>query len=117
MDHDAEEGACDPEMRGAARARRAGIIARLYRALDRKMREIEARMASGESLSPADGERDARMMHALARLYEKLGELEAAERADKEGGAIESAAGDKDAEQFRHEIAARLERMLSREPD
>ena len=103
-------------------SRRAGIISRLYAALDHKMREIEHRIErashdSAEGLSAAASERDARTLTALARLFEKLSELDT-------GTAVQAAhkgeiPADKeiDADRFRLKIADRLERMLKAEPD
>ena len=61
---DEDEAASGVAGTGGA-ARRAGIIARLYAALDQKLREIETRIeraaqADGDAMSAAECERDAR---------------------------------------------------------
>lgn len=97
-----------------ASPREGDIIARLHAALDGKMKEIEERLASGEGLSAADSERDARTLTSLARLYEKLSELESAGlKADQQ----EAADGERNADAIRDEIASRLERLLQGEQD
>lgn len=99
-----------------ASPRREDIIARLYAALDRKMKEIEDRLAGeDEGMSAADSERDARTLTSLARLYEKLSEMEqASEKASTKG---EVSQKDMNADRQREEIAQRLERLLQGEPD
>lgn len=99
-----------------ASVQRGDIVARLYAALDRKMKEIEERIsAGGEGASAADAERDARTLTSLARLYEKLSEMEqAAEKASKKG---EVSQKDMNADRQREEIAEHLERLLKGEQD
>lgn len=107
-------------MPGAAAANRhAAIIGRLYRAFDQKMREVEARLsAGGEGLSPADSERDARTLNSLARLFEKLTDLEGGDETRGTGnGSSDPNAGEIDAERFRRDIADRLEKLLESEQD
>lgn len=103
-------------------SRRAGIISRLYAALDHKMREIEHRIerasqAGGEGLSAADSERDARTLTALARLFEKLSDLDTSSAAQAVPKGEAPAGKEIDADRFRLKIADRLERMLKAEPD
>ncbi len=103
-------------------SRRDGIIARLYAALDRKMREIETRIerashVDGEGISAADCERDARTLTTLAKLYEKICEMEGATDAESNDGQVNQEAKEIDADRFRHDIAERLTRMLEAEED
>jgi hypothetical protein len=106
-------------------SRRAGIIARFYAALDMKMREIENRIerasrSGAEELKAVDSERDARTLTALARLFEKLTELDGAESGSGKNSNREEdnlAGKEIDAERFRREIADRLTRMLEAEED
>lgn len=91
------------------------IVARLYAALDGKMKEIEDRLAAGDGLSAADNERDARTLTSLARLYEKLSALESTELKSDEQR--EESHEGTNADAFRTEIASRLERLLEGEPD
>jgi len=116
----------DEAVSGAGGAsRRAGIIARLYAALDQKMREIENRIErtsriGAEELTAADSERDARTLTALARLFEKLTDLDGAEsdsinKTNWEEGHLTGK--EIDAERFRRDIADRLTRMLKAEQD
>jgi len=105
---------------GAARS--ADIITRLYAALDRKMREIETRIerfsqTGSEESSAADCERDARTLTTLAKLYEKICEMEAASDNAASDEQISQEAMESDADRFREEIAKRLTRMLEAEED
>lgn len=97
--------------------RHATIIDRLYRAFDHKMREVEARISTGsEGLSPADSERDARTLNSLARLFEKLTDLEGADKNSGKGKGISDLNAEEiDAEGFRRDIADRLEKLLKSE--
>ncbi len=97
--------------------RRARLIARMYKALDRKMLEIEERIAraaeqgsQAEGLSPADSERDARTLNSLARLFEKLTGLDDALAASG-NGTPNQAQSEIDAEQLRRDIADRIARL------
>ena len=97
--------------------RRDGIIARLYAALDRKMREIETRIerasqADGETMSAADCERDARTLTTLAKLYEKICEMEGAPDTGPNDGRAGQEMKEIDADSFRLQVAERLKRML-----
>jgi hypothetical protein len=103
-------------------ARRDDIIARLYAALDRKMREIETRIErashdDGEAMSAADCERDARTLTTLAKLYEKICELEGSPDAKTNDGRASKKEKEIDADRFRHQVAERLQRMLEAEED
>ena len=115
---DAASGVADAD--GAARS--SGIIARLYTALDQKMREIETRIvrasqSGSDECSAADCERDARTLTTLAKLYEKICELEGASDPAASGELISQEAMESDADRFREEIANRLTRMLEAEED
>ena len=108
-------------MSDAEQDRRAGIVARLYAALDQKMREIEERIEasarSGEGVSAADGERDARTLTSLARLFEKLSEIEGGNKGTTEATGAGAKHKESYAHRIRDEIAGRLERMLKVEQD
>ncbi|MFG1432595.1 hypothetical protein V5F44_12030 [Xanthobacter sp. V2C-8] len=98
---------------------RARLLARLWRAAERQVAEIEARIPrpEGADAAPpraaADAEKDAR---ALALLARTLRELAAAEgEADKSGKDADDPARDLDA--FRRELARRLEGLRADEPD
>ncbi|MFP4003313.1 MAG: hypothetical protein ACLFV8_06025 [Alphaproteobacteria bacterium] len=94
------------------------LINRMFRTLDRQMREIEQRLkaeaASGRSATAR--ERDARTLSSLTRTLEKLGDLE------KEAAAAVSAEAQSDAhdreetldtEGMRAELEGRLARLLA----
>lgn len=90
------------------------LAGRLRAALDRKMSAFEAR-AGGED-SAADGERDARTLTALVRLYEKLEALRAKAGPTKTKGASATAlsaeAGEPlDAEKMRQSLTQKLEAL------
>lgn len=108
MSGEDEAGAIDDGM-----ARRAGIIARLYAALDQKLQDIENRIerhsqADGEAMSAADCERDARTLTTLAKLYEKICELEDVPDGGADDAGIKQKDQEIDADRFRLHIAARI---------
>lgn len=109
---DNEDGAAERGYR-----RRAEILSRLYRALGDKLREIEQRIArcrdEGDTLSPADSERDARTLNALARLLEKLTGIDDA-GADAPNDKREPNPKEIDAERLRRDIAERIARLRQR---
>jgi hypothetical protein len=100
------------------RRTQAGLTKRLLAALDTKMKQFESRMsesAGGETA--ADGERDARTLNTLVRLFEKLkeiGEVSGGEAAARSPNAMPGPAiGLKpdDAERLRNDLAQRLESL------
>ncbi|MFG1478623.1 hypothetical protein V5F53_08120 [Xanthobacter sp. V4C-4] len=93
-------------------APRARLLARLWRAAERQVEEIETRTrrvagAEGTSRAPADSEKDAR---ALALIARTLRELVAAED-DAAKPAKDADDTVRDLDEFRRELARRLERM------
>lgn len=80
------------------------------------MQEIENRIEivaqTGEGVSPAESERDARTLTALARLYEKLSEIEDAKKGSSNTSDADLASKENNAHHIRGEIAGRLEGML-----
>lgn len=95
----------------ASGARRTRMVARLFKALEEKMTQLEMRIArsSAAEESAADSEREARALSALAGLYAKLVELDEGECAKGTAKRHSEAAGD--ADQFREDLARRLERL------
>lgn len=96
--------------------RRTAMTARLYKALDDKMRIVEERIArtaaGGEGGgSAADSERDARTLNSLLRLFAKLNEIDDRSRAAKAGEAPSGGATADDAERLRRDLAGRLARL------
>ncbi|ODA66846.1 hypothetical protein A7A08_02143 [Methyloligella halotolerans] len=92
--------------------RRKRMVARLFRALEEKMTQMEkriARGADGADASAADSEREARALSALAGLYAKLVELD--EGANGKGAAKQRHEAAGDADHFREDLARRLERL------
>jgi hypothetical protein len=110
------DGAALAVAEGAEGAARRRIVARLFKALDEKMRQIEDRIAKavagGEQQSAADAERDARALSALAGLYAKLVALDEAAKAqstDKGTGPSKLSSGAAgDADGLREDLARRL---------
>jgi hypothetical protein len=94
--------------------RRRRIVRRMFNVLDAKLTELETRMqnATGDDApqSAADLERHARSLTAYAGLYAKLVELD--EAAKQAGRDLQGAAGNEDADQFRLDLARRLERLV-----
>ncbi|MFD0986767.1 hypothetical protein [Methyloligella solikamskensis] len=97
----------------ASGARRKRMVARLFKALEEKMTQLEKRIARGGDgageESAADSEREARALSALAGLYAKLVELD--EGANAKGAAKRQSEAAGDADQFRDDLARRLERL------
>lgn len=89
---------------------RRSVIARLYRAISLKLEHMEARMASGESRSAQDEERESRAL-GMIRNFEKVTEVVSElDRTSGRSPRDRSAAG-ADAERMRQSIAERLERL------
>lgn len=95
---------------------RRTLIARLYRALEHKMSEFEARLADGAQTA-ADSERDARTLNTMVRLFERLCALEEKAAAAGAQGGAKSADGKpdddiaRDARALRGDLARRLDRL------
>jgi hypothetical protein len=109
-------GAPRPKRANVDQLRRRTIIRRLLEVLDGKLTELETRMeeaqATGAPHSAADGERDARSLTALARLYAKLVELDdAAKQATGQGSETETRRTGDDADRLRRDLALRLQRL------
>lgn len=81
------------------------MLPRLMRALENKMAKFEERLQNAELLSPADHEREARTLHSLLRMFERMTELSERAKAQTPKGR------DADADTFRAELAARLDRL------
>jgi hypothetical protein len=95
--------------------RRRDMVRRLLDALDRRLLQLEARMApdaaaGGETQSAADAERDARTLSGLARLYAKLVELDTGDEPRDAGRGVKPETPD-DADRFRRDLALRLQRL------
>jgi hypothetical protein len=89
------------------------VIARLYRASSLKLEHMEARMASGESRSAQDEERESRALGAMIRNFEKVTEVVADLDRSEGGRPKDAAAVSADAERMRREIAERLGRLAT----
>jgi hypothetical protein len=96
--------------------RRRDMVRRLLDALDRRLLQLEARMApdaaaaaGGETQSAADAERDARTLSGLARLYAKLVELDTDAQVAGQGRVKPETTDD--ADRFRRDLALRLQRL------
>jgi hypothetical protein len=102
----------------ALRRSRAGLTKRLLSALDAKLAQLEHRMAKiTASETAADGERDARTLHTLLRMLERLREMGEAGGRKRRGRPPKAAAGTMmdikpdDAERIRDDLARRLEAL------
>ena len=114
-------GVPPPARPNAQQVRARRIMARLFRALDEKMRALEERIARARDEdapppSAADVERDARTLSSLARLYAKLVELD--DRAREQDGGPKGSETDAarsealpDADRLRRDLALRLQRL------
>jgi len=116
---------------GHAKKAQPDLLQRLLAALDYKMTAFENRMAQGDgAANAAEGERDARTLNTMVRLFEKLKSLQdqgdcaagkggrsRATAANTTGPATKFASMDtavrdaQDAEQLRNELAERLGKL------
>ncbi len=87
------------------------MIGRLYRAICLKLEHMEARMASGESRSVQDDERESRALGVMIRNFEKVTEV--VSELDRTSGPSprDPSAARADAERMRQSIAERVERL------
>lgn len=103
----------------AATPARGHLLARLWRAAERQLDEIEERLlraalpAEADAAAPprpaADAEKDARALAVLARTLRELSALEADAKKTREAQAEHDTVRDLDA--FRRELARRLDRL------
>jgi hypothetical protein len=106
-----ETGSAAPRNRSKVSA---ALLVRLYRTIDRKLSQLEARLESDEDMTIADHERETRAIGQLIRNVEKIADLEKAPRAsgvNSDRAAETQAGGDIDAEQVRRELAERILRF------
>lgn len=88
------------------------LATRLYRALIKKLDQMETRMANGEDRTAQDEERETRALGTMIRNFEKV--TEAVSDIDRRRQAAKPASArsaGSDAERMRREIAERLERL------
>ncbi len=86
------------------------MIARLYKAIDQKLKKLEARMGSDRDISAADSERETRELGVMIRSFEKITEF-ATEIENRRQSSAPGRVSAADAERMRAEIAERLERL------
>ena len=96
--------------------KRASMISRLYRTIDFKLAQLEARMQNENDLTVADHERETRAIGQLIRNFEKVSDLENDERdgsnAKRDGKSEhEPDAAQLDPHQLRQELAQRILRL------
>lgn len=104
---------------------RAALIARLYRAIYRKLEHLETSMETTDPPSAADNDRETRAIGTLIRNVEKVAELETdltrADAVNAAGGKPASLYGGEDADARRRELAERIlkvrERHRERQPE
>ena len=107
----------DKVAKGATKQRPA-LLQRLYVTIDRKLQQLEASMAVNEDLSPADHERETRIIGSLIRGVEKVNELNRSETGhDKSKSGLAGADTGLDADELCLELAARIRRLRERRPD
>lgn len=111
---------------GGSEGHRRLIISRLYDVIDARLTQMEARVASAKKPTAAESERESRDLANLIKTFEKLMELSAVLAKPAPGAADTSRAGADaalaaraladEAEQFRREIAERLDRLRANSP-
>lgn len=112
-DNDGPEGTPAPEAKVSPRPRKVtqkAMIARLYGAIDDKLKQLEARMGSGRDISAAESERETRELGVMIRSFEKVTEF-ATDIENRRKTAAPERISAADAERMRAEIAERLERL------
>jgi len=92
-------------------ATREEVVGRLYRAILRKLSNLEDRMDNEQPLSAAESERETRELSTMVRSFEKVTGVAAEIAKERKPKARESAGDSADAERMRQEIAERLERL------
>jgi hypothetical protein len=101
--------------KSASLAERRRIVRRLYAAIITKLAQLEDRMSSPETPTPADAERETRALASLIRSVERVHELETdltrgAKLAGNPAGP-DAAGPNADAERKRRELAERIRRL------
>ncbi len=97
------------------RAEYTVLIARMFRAIDRQMLEMEQRLETDpQQRNAAERERDARTLTTLTRTLEKLRDLQdKAARSRAETGAGDDGKEARDTEEMRAELERRFTRLLT----
>jgi hypothetical protein len=96
---------------------RRSLVARIWRTAEQQVREVEHRLSLGQQ-EPADRERDARMLAIMVKTLRELTSIDVAD-ADRPGktktqSEIENDDGPADIDEFRRELARRLEAIIAR---
>ncbi|MEI2384637.1 hypothetical protein [Breoghania sp. JC706] len=106
---------------GDSRSRREKLVARLYRAFERQVGELEERLgvrlkarADGEPAETLFDDRDARLLSTLAQTLSRLVTLDAAWSGGEAGANAQGAdaEGDGTLDEFRRSLAQRLEALI-----
>jgi hypothetical protein len=98
-------------------AQRLALIDRLYRAIDAKLKQLEASMASSDAPSATDHERETRALGTLIRNVEKVADIETDLRRGSDDAARRDDSGDVgalDASRLRRELAERIRSVRER---
>lgn len=94
---------------------RRRIVRRLYAAIITKLAQLEDRMSSPDTPTPADAERETRALASLIRSVERVHELETDLTRDPVRAGIpagpDTAGPNSDAERKRRELAERIRRL------
>lgn len=90
---------------------REDVVARLYRAIVRKLTRLEKRMEGDGDVSPADSERETRELSSMVRSFEKITDVGADLAKERKPKGRQRGRDANDAERMRVEIAQRLERL------
>lgn len=99
--------------RGSKSTNRRALFFRLCRALDQKIAEFEQSRPPPEALTPADKEREARTLHAMIRMFEKLSAMNPAVpgKTGRSGTEANTKGRLNDADELRRQLAERLDRL------
>jgi hypothetical protein len=96
---------------------RRSLVARLWRTTEQQVREVEHRLSLGQR-EPADRERDARMLAIMVKTLRELSSIDVADAArpgkTKTQSETENDDGPADIDEFRRELARRLEAIIAR---
>lgn len=97
-----------------ARTARLTLEKRLYQVMILKLEKLEQRMNSGQAVTPADNEREAREIGTMIRGFEKVKEVGAGDGNSESVGIHPGLGIAADTGRMRQEIADRLERLHQR---
>ncbi|HEY4773997.1 MAG TPA: transposase [Xanthobacteraceae bacterium] len=105
------DGFARPRARLRFGGSRLALVRRMWRTADAQVREIETRILCAAQ-APEERERDARVLALLVKTLRELTALDQRERADTATDATPDDDGPRDMDEFRRELARRMEAFV-----